>query len=98
MNRDIFNSQNYWGWKGNLEIIQPNPLLKQANLEQVAQDHIQPGLEYLQRRRLHNLSGHPGPALCHPESKEAFPRIQTELLCFSWCPLPLVPSLGTSEK
>lgn len=50
MSRDVFNSQNYWGWQGDLEIIQPNPLLKQENLEQVAQDHIQPGSEYLQRR------------------------------------------------
>lgn len=58
MSRDIFNSQNYWGWKGDLEIIQPNPLLKQVHLQQVVQDHIQAGFGYLQRKRLHKLFQH----------------------------------------
>jgi len=35
----------------------PIPLLKQGHLEQAAQDLVQAGLEYLQRRRLHNLPG-----------------------------------------
>jgi len=35
----------------------PTPLPKQIHLEQAAQDCIQAGFEYLQRRRLHNLSG-----------------------------------------
>jgi len=34
----------------------PTPLLKQGHLEQVAQDLIQAGFEYLQRRRIHNTS------------------------------------------
>jgi len=33
----------------------PAPLLKQGHLQQAAQDLVQAGLEYLQRRRLHNL-------------------------------------------
>ena len=37
----------------------PTPLPKQGHLEQAAQDHVRVGLEYLQRRGLHNLSGHP---------------------------------------
>jgi len=35
----------------------PTLLLKQSHLQQAAQDFVQAGLEYLQRRRLHNLSG-----------------------------------------
>lgn len=32
------------------------PLLKQDHLQLAVQDHIQAGLEYLHRERLHNLS------------------------------------------
>ena len=35
----------------------PIPLPKQGDLQQAAQDLVQAGLEYLQRRRLHNLPG-----------------------------------------
>jgi len=41
----------------------PTPLPKQGHLEQAAQDRVWAGLEYLQRRRIHNLSGQPGPGL-----------------------------------
>jgi len=37
----------------------PTPLPKQGHLQQAAQDLVQAGLEYLQRRRLHNLPGQP---------------------------------------
>ncbi|NXF41772.1 VDR protein, partial [Nyctibius bracteatus] len=40
---------------------------------QVTQECIQMGLESLQRRRLHNLSGEPLPVLCNPHSKEVLP-------------------------
>jgi len=56
----------------------PTPMLKQVHLEQTAQDCIQVGLEYLQRRRLHSLSGQPVPVLRHPHSKEVF------FLMFRW--------------
>ncbi|NXP70429.1 HLTF factor, partial [Ramphastos sulfuratus] len=48
-------------WKGPKEIIQSNPPAKAGpdNLAQGTQEHIQTGLERLQRRRLHNLSGQP---------------------------------------
>jgi len=39
----------------------PTPVPKQGHLSQAAQDLIQAGLEYLQRRRLHNLPGQPVP-------------------------------------
>jgi len=36
--------------------------------KQAAQDLVQAGLEYLQRRRLHSLPGQPVPGLPHPQS------------------------------
>jgi len=39
----------------------PIPLPKQGHPEQAAQDLVQAGLEYLQKKRLHNLPGQPGP-------------------------------------
>ncbi|KFV81554.1 Y-box-binding protein 3, partial [Struthio camelus australis] len=44
----------------------PTSLLQQGPLEHIAQDRVQAGFEYLQRRRLHHLSGQPVPVLCHP--------------------------------
>jgi len=41
----------------------PIPLLKWDDLQQAAQDHVQAGLEYLQRRRNQNFSGNfPSPS------------------------------------
>jgi len=37
----------------------PTSLTKQGHPEQAAEDRVQAGLEYLQRRRLHNLPGQP---------------------------------------
>jgi len=48
----------------------PTPLLMQGCLQQAAQDLVQAGLEYLQRRRLQNLSGQRVPA----ETGKAAPR------------------------
>ena len=56
----------------------PTPLPKQDHLQQAAQDRVQAGLEYLQRRRLHNLSEQPIPVVHHPQSEEVLPHIQTE--------------------
>jgi len=55
----ITESQNGEGWKGPLWVIQSNPLPKQGHPEQAAQDRVQVGLEYLQRRRLRSLPGQP---------------------------------------
>jgi len=57
----------------------PTPLTKQGHLQQAAQDHAQAGLEYLQRRRLHNLPGQPFPVLRHPQREEVLPHVQTEI-------------------
>jgi len=59
----VTESQNIQGWKGPLWVTQPNPLLKQGHPQQAAQHHVQAGLEYLQRRRLHNLPGQPVPVV-----------------------------------
>ena len=56
----------------------PTLLPKQGHPEQAAQDRVQAGLEYLQRRRLHSLPGQPGPGLHHPQREEVLPHVQTE--------------------
>uniref|UniRef100_A0A8B9P213 CUB and sushi domain-containing protein 3 n=1 Tax=Apteryx owenii TaxID=8824 RepID=A0A8B9P213_APTOW len=80
----------------------PTPLLKQGHLEHVAQDCIQAGFEYLQRRRLHHLSGQPVPVLCHPHSEKVFPHVQMEVSVFQFVPVynlepcedPGIPQFG----
>jgi len=57
----------------------PTSLPKQGHLQQAAQDLVQAGLEYLQRRRLHSLPGQPIPGLRHPQREEVPPHVQTEL-------------------
>ena len=75
----VTESQNVRGWQGPLWVTQSNPLPKQGHPEQAAQHRIQAGLEYLQRRRLHNLPGQPVPGLCHPQREEVLPHVQLEL-------------------
>ena len=74
----------------------PTPLTKQGHLQQAAQDLVQAGLEYLQRRRLHNLPGQPVPVLCHPQSKEVLPHVQTELPMLQFVPFsnPSAPGMN----
>jgi len=69
----------------------PTPVLKQDHLEQAAQDHVWVGLEYLQRRRLHNLSGQPVPVLRHPQREEVLPHVQTELPVPQFVPIAPCP-------
>ena len=59
----------------------PTLLPKQGHLQQAAQDLVQVGLEYLQRRRLHSLPGQPGPGLHHPQREEVLPHVQMENPC-----------------
>ena len=67
----------------------PAPLPELVYLEQAAKDIVQAGFEYLQRRRLHSLSGKPVPVLCHPQMKEVLPRVEVELPIFQF--VPIVP-------
>ena len=76
----------------------PTPLPKQGHLEQAAQDLVQAGLEYLQRRRLHNLPGQPVPGLRHPQSEEVLPHVHTELPMLQFVPIAPCPVSGHHWK
>jgi len=75
----------------------PAPLFMQGHLELVVQDHIQLAFRYFQGGGIHNFPEQPMPVLSHPDKKSVFPDIQTESPVFH-CPLPLVLSLGITEK
>ena len=68
---------------------------KAGSLQQVAKERISVGFEYLQRRRLHNLSEQPVSVLYHLQSED-LSHAQMELPVFQF--VPLVLSLGTDEK
>lgn len=88
--------QNYWAGKRPLEVIWSNSLI---SLNPVAQDYVWMASECLQGWRLHNLSAQHVAMLGHFQSiKKCFLTFRRNLLCFSSCSLPLVQSLGTSEK
>ena len=70
------------------------PLPKQGHPEQAAQHHVQGGLEYLQRRRLHNLPGQPVPVLRHPQREEVLPHVQPELPVLQFVPVAPCPVTG----
>jgi len=72
----------------------PVPLPKQVHLEQAAQDLVQAGFEYQQRRRLHSLPGQPVPVLCHPQREEVLPHVQTELPMLQFVPIAPCPVTG----
>jgi len=69
----------------------PNPLLKQGHLQQAAQDLVQVGLEYLQRR-LHNLPVQLVPVLRHLQ-REVLPYVQTELPMLQFVPVYILFSV-----
>ena len=72
----------------------PTPLPKQGLLHQAAQDHVQAGLEYLHRRRLHNLPGQHVPVLRYPQNGEVLPQVQTELPMLQFVPIAPCPVTG----
>ena len=72
----------------------PTLLLKQGHLQQAAQDCVQAGLEYLQRRRIHNLPGQPVPVLRHPQREEILPHVQLELPVLQFVPIAPCPVTG----
>ena len=61
-----------------------HPCRSRVAYSRLAQDLVQAGLEYLQRRRLHSLPGQPGPGLRHPQREEVLPHLQTELPVLPW--------------
>jgi len=76
----------------------PIPLPKQGHPEQAAQDRVQVGLEYLQRRRIHNLPGQPGPGLRYPQREEVLPPVQMELPLLQFVPVAPCPVAGHHWK
>jgi len=54
----------------------PMPLLKQGHLQQAAQDLVQVGPEYLQRKRIHSPSGQSVLVLHHPHVQLGLPMLQ----------------------
>jgi len=76
----------------------PTLLPKQGHLQQAAQDLAQAALEYLQRRRLHNLPGQTVPVLCHPQREEVLPHVQMELPVLQFVPIAPCPVSGHHWK
>ena len=76
----------------------PTLLPKQGHLQQAAQDRVQAGLEYLQRRRLHNPSGQPVPVLRHPQREEVLPHVPMELPLLQFVPVAPCPVAGHHWK
>jgi len=77
-----FKSQNHRMFRVGRDLCgssSPTPLPKQGHLQQPVEDLVQVGLEYLQRRRLHNLPGQPVPVLRRPQREEVLPHVQMEL-------------------
>jgi len=97
----VTESQNYRTAGVGRELWRPSsptPLLKQGHLQQAAQDPVQAGLEYLQRRRLQTSLGSLFQGSVTLRGKKFFLMFRRNFLCFSLCPLLLVVSLGTTEK
>ena len=80
-NRIVGVGRDLWGSSS------PTLLPKQGHLQQAAQDHVQAGLEYLQRRRLHSLPGQPVPGLRHPQNEEVLPHVQLEVPVLQFVPV-----------
>ena len=72
----------------------PTPLLKQG--QKAAQDLVQEGREYLQRRRLHNLPGQPVLVLRHP--RRSLPHVQMELPMLQFVHVAPCPVAGHHSK
>lgn len=67
----------------------PSPLLKQGHLEQVTQDYVQSGFEYLQGWTFHSSLG----SFFQRTTlmvRQCFLMVRQNLLCLNLCPLPLV--------
>jgi len=77
----------------------PISLLKEGNIKPLGQDQVYMAFEYLQGLRIHSTSGKPISVLGHPHrEKKCFFIFRGNLLYFNFCTLPLILSLGTTEK
>ena len=73
-------------------------MLEQGQLQHAAQDCVQTAPECLQGWRLYHPSGQPMPVIHHSHSKKKVSWCSGKTLCFSLYAVPLVLSLGTTEK
>lgn len=89
-------SQNSWNRQGPLKATWSSTLFTQIPLKHINQGHAHVAFEYLQGRRY--LPGQPVPVVCHPHSKTFLLVFSQNFLCSSLCPLPLILSLGTTDK
>lgn len=55
-----------------MRLSSPTLLFMQGDLEQIAQNHIQVGFEYLHKWKFHNLSGQNALVFDHPHSRKLF--------------------------
>ena len=79
MHKEITESHNSRGCEGPPGITESSPLQSRPPLQQAAEVGVQVGLEYLQRRRIHNPPGQPVPVLRHPHCEEFSSHIGAEL-------------------
>ena len=90
-------SQNYWGWKGPLEVISSNLLAQagppEANCPGPHPDDLQPPLATCTSAWSSSQK-----KKTNPKQNTCFPMFRGNLLYFSFCPLPLVPSLGITAS
>ena len=103
MNSSVYDIPDS-GWQQNHRMLgvgrdlwgSSSPILlpKQGHLQEAAQDHVQAGLEYVQKRRLHNLPGQPVPVLRHPQREEVLPHVQMEPLLLQLVPITSCPVAG----
>lgn len=93
----FWDSQNCWYYKGPLEVIWSHFLFK--NLKPTTQESAQMVFEYLQKWRLHNLSGLSVPGLRYYHSrKKSLQIFLRKRVCFPLYPSPSVLLLGTTQK
>lgn len=75
-------------------IIWPTPLIEQAYLAPVTQDHVQLGFEYLQGWRVHSLSRQPVPVLSHPDGKKMLRDVHRRPPVFHFVSIASSPATG----
>jgi len=71
---------------------------KQGHLQLAVEDLVQKGLEYLRRRRLHNLLGQFVRGLHHPQREEVLPHVQMKLPMLQFVPVAPCPVAGHHWK
>lgn len=76
-------TQGFGGTSGD-DLAQPHA--KAGSLEQVTQESVQVGSEYLQRRKLHSPSRQPAPVLCHSSREDDLSHVQVEPPVFLFVP------------